>query len=57
MAYKEVELDKNGAKALMDSWSDANEMIIKNGSAARRKKAAQQKAANPKATKKSSSRK
>lgn len=31
MAYKEISLDKKGAKALMDSWSDANAMIIKNG--------------------------
>ena len=31
MAYKEVELNKNGAKALMESWSDANAMVVKNG--------------------------
>lgn len=43
MAYKEVELDENGAKALMDSWSDANEMLIRHGNAERaRKKKAEQ---------------
>lgn len=47
MAYKEVELDKNGAKALMDSWSDANAMVLKNGK--KKRSAAKSKGAAKKA--------
>lgn len=53
MAYKEVELDKNGAQALMDSWSDANEMLIRHGDAERErnKKATQSTATKAKSAK------